>query len=78
MLNKIFDFASQSKGMVVFIDEAEAFFRDRTGGQSISEDLRNSINLFLYRTGTPSYKVFFILATNVPQQMDKALLDRVD
>jgi hypothetical protein len=30
----------------------------------MSENLRNSINSFLYRTGTPSKKVMLIIATN--------------
>lgn len=63
--------------MVLFIDEAEAFFRHRHNAE-LSEHLRNSINCFLYRTGTPSRKVMFILATNLPEQLDPALLSRVD
>jgi len=65
-INKIFDFANSSnKGMLIFIDEADAFLRDRHK-HLISENMRNCINTFLYRTGTPSHKVLFILATNVP------------
>ena len=65
-INKIFDFANRSsKGMLIFIDEADAFLRDRDK-HTISENMRNSINTFLYRTGTPSHKVLFVLATNIP------------
>ena len=62
-LNKIFDWAqNQRNGMILFIDEADAFLRDRKGG--ISEATRHSINSFLYRTGTPSEKLILVLATN--------------
>ena len=48
--------------MILFIDEADAFLRDRKGG--ITEATRHSINSFLYRTGTPSEKLILVLATN--------------
>lgn len=44
----------------------------------MSENVRNCINTFLYRTGTPSKNVMFIVATNYPEVIDKALNDRVD
>jgi ATPase family AAA domain-containing protein 3A/B len=59
--------------MLLFVDEADAFFRQRenSGGSNtsgakneISENLRNAINSFLYRTGTPSKKMMFVVATN--------------
>lgn len=49
--------------MLLFIDEADAYFRKRDKDE-ISENLRNAINAFLYRTGTPSKKVMIVLATN--------------
>jgi ATPase family AAA domain-containing protein 3A/B len=52
--------------MVLFIDEADAFLRDRKQGD-MSEYMRHTINSFLYRTGTPSEKVILILATNGPE-----------
>jgi ATPase family AAA domain-containing protein 3A/B len=65
-LNKLFDWAEkQPNGMVLFIDEADAFLRSRKG-DDISEYMRHTINSFLYRTGTPSEKVVLILATNNP------------
>ncbi len=40
-LNKLFDWASKTpKGMILFIDEADAFLRKRQGGEEISEVLR--------------------------------------
>lgn len=33
----------------------------------MSEQLRNTVNAFLYRTGTPSDRVIVVLATNNPE-----------
>jgi len=78
-LHKIFDWAeASSNGLLVFIDEADAFLRRRTGDELISENLRNAINAFLYRTGTPSSKFLVVLATNAPQMLDEAVQDRID
>ena len=77
-LNKLFDWAeTQSKGMILFIDEADAFLRNRNE-QSMSEYMRHCVNTFLYRTGSPSDKVVVVLATNNPDQIDEAVHDRID
>mmetsp|Transcript_2832 Transcript_2832/g.4836 ORF Transcript_2832/g.4836 Transcript_2832/m.4836 type:complete len:487 (-) Transcript_2832:44-1504(-) len=77
-LNKLFDWAEyQSNGIILFIDEADAFLRSRNE-KMITEYLRHSVNTFLYRTGTPSDKVVVILATNNPDQIDEAVHDRID
>ena len=48
-IHKLFDWAKNSrKGLLLFIDEADAFLRKRTT-ETISEDLRNAFNAFLYR-----------------------------
>jgi ATPase family AAA domain-containing protein 3A/B len=66
-LNKLFDWADkQSHGIILFIDEADAFLRDRKNND-MSEYMRHTINSFLYRTGSPSYNVIVVLATNVPE-----------
>jgi ATPase family AAA domain-containing protein 3A/B len=52
--------------MILFIDEADAFLRSRTGGD-MSEYMRHTVNSFLYRTGTPSENVIVVLATNSPE-----------
>ncbi len=44
----------------------------------MSENLRQSICTFLARTGSPSYNVIVVLASNVPKQLDYAVIDRVD
>jgi ATPase family AAA domain-containing protein 3A/B len=66
-LNKIFDWAeNQTNGMILFIDEADAFLRNRKG-DDMSEYMRHCVNSFLYRTGSPSDKVILVLATNCPE-----------
>jgi ATPase family AAA domain-containing protein 3A/B len=77
-LNKIFDWAeNQRNGMILFIDEADAFLRNRKS-EEMSEDMRHAINSFLYRTGSPSEKVIIVMATNQPDQLDEAVHDRID
>ena len=77
-LHKLFDWASTSKkGVLVFMDEADAFLRKRTT-EKISEDMRNSLNALLYRTGSASHNFMLVLASNTPDQLDRAILDRVD
>lgn len=77
-LNNLFDWAEkQPNGMVLFIDEADAFLRNRRGGD-MSEYMRHTVNSFLYRTGSPTDKVIIIMATNSPEQLDEAVHDRID
>lgn len=77
-LNNLFDWAeNQPNGMILFIDEADAFLRSRRE-ETMSEHMRHTINSFLYRTGTPSNKVILVLASNNPDQLDEAVHDRVD
>ncbi len=77
-LNKLWDWAEMStNGMIIFIDEADAFLRERRSAE-MSEFMRHTINSFLYRTGTPSDNVLLVLATNSPEQLDEAVHDRVD
>jgi ATPase family AAA domain-containing protein 3A/B len=59
----VFDWAtSNPRGTILFVDEADALFRKRE--TNMSEPLRNAINCFLNRTGTPSYKCMLVIATN--------------
>ena len=77
-INKLFDWAQLTrKGVVIFIDEADAFLRQRKEGNQ-SESLRNALNAFLYRTSCESNKFFFVLATNEPACLDRAIQDRID
>lgn len=82
-LHGLFRWAERSrKGLLVFIDEAEAFLSARTahvsneGGSEVH--VRNALNALLYQTGTPSRNFMLVLATNRPQDLDAAVLDRVD
>lgn len=49
-MHKVFDWASTSrKGLLLFVDEADAFLRKRSS-ETISEDMRSTLNAFLYRS----------------------------
>lgn len=75
-IHKVFDWASTSrKGLILFIDEAEGFLRKRH--ENISEELRMAISAFLYRTGTQNDKFMLVLASNTPEVLDFAVVDRV-
>merc|ERR1719284_1508787 len=76
-LNKMFDWAERSNsGVVLFIDEADAFLRPRE--EKMTTELRSAINTFLARTGEPSEKIQIVLATNQIRQLDSAVLDRMN
>lgn len=78
-LHKLFDWASTSrKGLLLFIDEADAFLRTRSSAAGATEDMRNALNAFLYRTGQPTTKFMVMMATNRPHEFDEAAADRVD
>lgn len=77
-LHKLFDWAKTSRrGLLLFVDEADAFLQSREMTK-ISEDQRNALNAFLYRTGTESDQFMMVYASNQPSQFDPAILDRVD
>lgn len=77
-MHKLFDWAkASSKGLLLFIDEADAFLR-RRATETISEDLRNALNAFLYRTGSPTSQFMLVYASNQPEQFDVAINDRID
>uniref|UniRef100_A0A2K5NKI5 ATPase family AAA domain containing 3A n=1 Tax=Cercocebus atys TaxID=9531 RepID=A0A2K5NKI5_CERAT len=63
--------------LLLFVDEADAFLRKRAT-EKISEDLRATLNAFLYRTGQHSNKFMLVLASNQPEQFDWAINDRID
>ncbi|GMI02058.1 hypothetical protein TrLO_g10448 [Triparma laevis f. longispina] len=77
-IHKLFDWAHTSrKGLLLFVDEADAFLRNRET-EAISEDVRNALNAFLYRTGTETDKFMMVYASNKPSQFDGAITDRID
>lgn len=80
-LNKLFAWANKSRrGLILFVDEAEAFLRAGRGSESgvMSEEARNVLSAFLHHTGTESDKFVVVLATNIREILDRAVLDRID
>ena len=51
------------KGVLLFIDEAEAFLGDRASN-TMSEEAHNALNAMLYNTGSERKDFMMILATN--------------
>lgn len=77
-LHKLFEWAKMSRrGLLLFVDEADAFLQSR-GTTRISEDQRNALNAFLYRTGMETSQFMMVYASNQPSQFDEAILDRID
>ncbi|PRW20514.1 ATPase family AAA domain-containing 3-B [Chlorella sorokiniana] len=76
-LHETFDWAERSRrGLLLLIDEADAFLSRRGG--NLSEGSRAAINAFLYRTGEQSRDFCVVLATNRPSDLDPAVIDRTD
>lgn len=74
-LYKLFDWAKKSKnGMIIFIDEADACFRNRA---TLDKDGVNLVNAFLSQTGCSSDKFMIILATNYEDELDAAVRSRI-
>ncbi|CAN0919352.1 ATPase family AAA domain-containing protein 3-A [Linum grandiflorum] len=62
-IHQLFDWAKKSqKGLLLFIDEADAFLSDA----------------LLFRTGDQSRDIVLVLATNRPGDLDSAVTDRID
>jgi ATPase family AAA domain-containing protein 3A/B len=59
---------------LIFIDEADACFRDRA---MLSKDGINIVNAFLSHTGTQSTKFMIVLATNYEDELDAAVRSRI-
>jgi len=77
-LHKLFKWVHRSRrGVLLFIDEADAFLASRKGG-TMSEVLRNALTTMLYHTGTPTSQFMLVCATNRPGDLDSAVLDRLD
>ncbi len=74
-LHKFFDWAQNSpNGLIVFIDEADSFLKNR---KILDNSAINLVNAFLSRTGESSDKIMFIFATNHPEELDPAVLSRI-
>jgi len=78
-LHSLFDWAERSpKGLLLFVDEADAFLGRRGAASGQGEALRGALNATLFRTGDQSRDFCLVLATNRPSDLDPAVLDRVD
>ncbi|XP_020186981.1 uncharacterized protein [Aegilops tauschii subsp. strangulata] len=77
-IHEIFDWAKKSqKGLLLFIDEADAFLCERNSTH-MSEAQRSALNALLFRTGDQSRDIVLVLATNRPGDLDAAITDRID
>ncbi|KAL9671777.1 hypothetical protein QQ045_009350 [Rhodiola kirilowii] len=77
-IHEIFDWAKKSKkGLLLFIDEADAFLCERNS-MYMSEAQRSALNALLFRTGDQSKDIVLVLATNRPGDLDSAVTDRID
>ncbi|XP_010531034.1 PREDICTED: ATPase family AAA domain-containing protein 3C-like isoform X2 [Tarenaya hassleriana] len=77
-IHQIFDWAKKSKkGLLLFIDEADAFLCERNSTY-MSEAQRSALNALLFRTGDQSRDIVLVLATNRPGDLDSAITDRID
>jgi hypothetical protein len=76
-LNKLFADARNSHSpTIVFIDECESLCGDR--GKMDRSELIELVNSFLNQTGEPSKKIMVILTTNRKDDLDPAVLSRMD
>lgn len=76
-LDELFAWANKSKGLLIFIDEAETFLlkRENMSPQSQAYLLLNN---FLNYTGTRSNKFMIVFATNHKEVLDSAMYRRID
>ncbi|KAF6148675.1 hypothetical protein GIB67_042634 [Kingdonia uniflora] len=77
-IHQLFDWSKKSrKGLLLFIDEADAFLCERNKTY-MSEAQRSALNALLFRTGDQSKDIVLALATNRPGDLDSAVSDRID
>ena len=76
-LDELFAWAKHSKGLLIFIDEADTFLsnREHMDPQSKSYQLLNN---FLNYTGERSDKFMLVFATNHKDVLDSAMYRRID
>jgi len=76
-LRKLLNWAKKSKGLIIFIDEAESLFANRKLSTT-SKATQDFINTFLALISEQSQKdVMFIFATNHPSKIDDAIINRI-
>jgi ATPase family AAA domain-containing protein 3A/B len=75
-LHEIFDWAENGNGdLVIVFDEVDSFLRNRKGLDSFRIAL---VDAFLSRTNSSSEKYKIVFATNHPEDLDPAVLSRID
>lgn len=76
-LNHLFEHANNSSSpTILFIDECESLCGDR--GKMDRSELIELVNGFLNHSGEPNQKVMIILTTNRKDELDPAILSRMD
>ena len=77
-MNKLFEWANSAPkgGLILVIDEAEAFLGGREGSDISSEPYQLLTN-FLNLTGERSNKIMIVFATNHPESLDEAMKRRM-
>lgn len=74
-LHKLFEWAKTSKkGLLIFIDEADACLRDRA---TLDKEGVNLVNAFLSHTGASSTDFMIVMATNYENELDAAVRSRI-
>jgi AAA+ superfamily predicted ATPase len=76
-MDELFEWANRSKGLMLFIDEAECLLPDRDDLKPDSSAYRVFTN-FLNHTGTRSDRFMIVLATNRLGVIDQAMQRRID
>ncbi|WCJ39815.1 AAA-type ATPase family protein [Euphorbia peplus] len=77
-IHQIIDWVKKScKGLLLFIDEADAFLSERNSTH-MSEAQRSALNALLFRTGDQPRDIVLVLATNRPGNLDSAITDHID
>lgn len=78
MVRAVFSLAKKLSPCVVFIDEADAIFGSRSGGAGNRNTHREIINQFLREwDGMDDNRVFMMVASNRPFDLDDAVLRRL-
>lgn len=76
-LDKLMKWAKNSNGLLIFVDEAEAFLRSREKMDPNSEAYQ-LLNNFLNYTGERNDRFMFVFATNHKDIIDSAVHRRID
>ncbi len=76
-LDDLFKWANKSRGLLIFIDEAEAFLARREQ-MDLNSKAYQLLTNFLNHTGERSNKFMMVFATNHKQVIDSAIHRRID